>query len=111
LDNARQVITNARSRAALDSLEQIWAAIDSRGLATRFEIDLGDVSGLDYYTGLLFKVYVEGAGFRVGRGGRYDQLTSSFGCAEPAVGFVLDLDALTEVIARKDRNPLEELAR
>jgi ATP phosphoribosyltransferase regulatory subunit len=111
LNHARQVITNARSRAALDSLEQIWAAIDSRGLANRFEIDLGDVSGLNYYTGLLFKVYVEGAGFRVGRGGRYDQLTSSFGCAEPAVGFVLDLDALTQVIARKDPNALKGLAR
>ena len=85
--------------AALDLLEQVWCAIDSLGLAERFEIDLGDVSGLDYYTGLLFKIYVEGAGSRVGRGGRYDQLTSAFGRAEPAVGFVVDLDALTEVIA------------
>jgi ATP phosphoribosyltransferase regulatory subunit len=100
IDEARQVVTNARSRTALDRLEQIWNAIEVRGLADRFEIDLGDVSGLDYYTGLLFKVYVEGAGFRVGRGGRYDQLTSAFGGAEPAVGFVLDLDALTDVLAR-----------
>ena len=99
LDQARQVITNERSVAALDLLEQVWCAIDSLGLAERFEIDLGDVSGLDYYTGLLFKIYVEGAGSRVGRGGRYDQLTSAFGRAEPAVGFVVDLDALTEVIA------------
>lgn len=102
LDEARQVITNPRSRAALDRLEQIWDAIEARGLAELFEIDLGDVSGLDYYTGLLFKVYVEGAGFRVGRGGRYDQLTSAFGSAEPAVGFVLDLDALTDVLASAD---------
>jgi len=57
------------------------------------------VSGLDYYTGLLFKIYVEGAGSRGGLGGRYEQLTSAFGRAEPAVGFVVDLDALTEVIA------------
>ena len=101
LDEAKRVITNPRSRAALDSLEQIWSAIEARGLANRFEIDLGDVSGLDYYTGILFKVYVEGAGFRIGRGGRYDGLTSAFGRAEPAVGFVLDLDALTDVIARE----------
>ena len=72
--------------------------IESLGLADRFEIDLGDVSRLDYYTGLTFKIYVQGAGARVGSGGRYDRLTESFGRAEPAVGFVLDLDALTDVL-------------
>ena len=106
LDEARGVVTNPRSRAALDRLEQIWNFIEAEGLAGRFEIDLGDVSGLDYYTGLLFKIYIEGAGFRVGRGGRYDQLTSAFGPAEPAVGFVLDLDELTEVLAGDATNAL-----
>ncbi len=110
LNDARRVITNARSCAALDALERIWDEIELKGLTDRFEIDLGDVSGLDYYTGLLFKVYVEGAGARVGRGGRYDQLTSSFGKAEPAVGFVLDLDALTDVIARQSDNALNREA-
>ena len=37
----------------------------------------------------------DGAGASVGRGGRYDGLTGSFGRAEPAVGFVLNLDAFT----------------
>ena len=83
------------------SLEQLWTAIESLGLAGRFEIDLSDVSSLDYYTGLSLKVFVHGAGTSVGRGGRYDGLTGNFGRAEPAVGFVLNLDALTEVLARR----------
>ena len=70
-------------------------------LQDSFEIDLGDVSSLDYYTGLSLKVFVHGAGSSVGRGGRYDGLTGSFGRAEPAVGFVLNLDALTEVLGRR----------
>jgi len=45
---------------------------------------------------------VHGAGASVGRGGRYDGLTGSFGRPEPAVGFVLNLDALTEVLGDKD---------
>jgi ATP phosphoribosyltransferase regulatory subunit len=98
LSDARRLITNARSRAALDRLERLWSVIESLQLADRFEIDLGDVSRLDYYTGLTFKIYVSGAGTRVGSGGRYDGLTASFGRAEPAVGFVLELDALTEVL-------------
>jgi ATP phosphoribosyltransferase regulatory subunit len=98
---ARRLITNERSVAALDSLEELWTEIESLNLQNSFEIDLGDVSSLDYYTGLSLKIFVHGAGASVGRGGRYDGLTGSFGRAEPAVGFVLNLDALTEVLGRK----------
>jgi len=103
--NARELITNSRSVAALDSLEELWNEIESVGLHDAFEIDLGDVSSLDYYTGLSLKIFVHGAGTSVGRGGRYDGLTASFGRAEPAVGFVLNLDALTDVLGRKDSPP------
>ena len=101
IEAARRTITNQRSVAALDSLDELWTEIESLGLEDSFEIDLGDVSSLDYYTGLSLKVFVHGAGSSVGRGGRYDGLTGSFGRAEPAVGFVLNLDALTEVLGRK----------
>jgi len=104
LDAARKAIANERSAAALDSLERLWTALESLGLADCFEIDLSDVSSLDYYTGLSLKVFVRGAGTSVGRGGRYDGLTGNFGRPEPAVGFVLNLDALTEVLARRTRN-------
>ena len=97
---ARKAVTNKRSVAALDSLDELWTAIESLGLSERFEVDLGDVSSLDYYTGLSLKIFVHGAGTSVGRGGRYDGLTGSFGRSEPAVGFVLNLDALTEVLGR-----------
>ena len=101
IQTARHLITNARSVAALDSLDELWTEIESLGLQNSFEIDLGNVSSLDYYTGLSLKVFVHGAGTSVGRGGRYDGLTGSFGRSEPAVGFVLNLDALTEVLGRE----------
>jgi ATP phosphoribosyltransferase regulatory subunit len=101
IQSARGTITNARSVAALDALEELWTEIERLGIQNSFEIDLGDVSSLDYYTGLSMKVYVHGAGSSVGRGGRYDGLTGNFGRAEPAVGFVLNLDALTEVLGRR----------
>lgn len=96
---ARGLADNERSTAALDALAQLFDALDARELTGSFEIDLCDVSGHDYYTGLVFKVYVAGAGTRVGGGGRYDDLTANFGRREPAVGFALDLDALTEVLS------------
>ena len=108
LSGKREVLEEALALAADDgpvadalrALERTWQVIEAIGLAESFEVDLGDVSGLDYYTGLVFKIYVEGAGARVGGGGRYDELTANFGAREPAVGFVLDLDAVSEVLLR-----------
>lgn len=59
--------------------------------------DLGEVRGLDYYTGIHFEVFVSGAGRAVGAGGRYDDLMARFGRPMPAVGVSLDLDALAEL--------------
>jgi ATP phosphoribosyltransferase regulatory subunit len=100
LETSRRLITNPRSVEALCALDELWSVIERLGLSHAFEIDLGDVSGLDYYTGLTFKIYVEGAGSRLGGGGRYDGLTANFGRPEPAIGFMLDLNALTEVLMR-----------
>lgn len=101
LESARKVIRNERSLQALNAIGDLWTEIEALGLQDDFEIDLGDVPSLDYYTGLTMKIYVHGAGASVGRGGRYDGLTGNFGRAEPAVGFVLNLDALTDVVGRR----------
>ncbi len=101
---ARQVITNQRSRAALDRLENLWRTIEALSLSERFEIDLGDVSELDYYTAVNFKIYLRGAGVRIGGGGRYDHLTAKLGKSEAAVGFVIDLDALTDALLLRNQN-------
>jgi ATP phosphoribosyltransferase regulatory subunit len=110
LDEARRIITNPRSLAALTDLESLWRIIQALNLANFCDIDLGDVSGLDYYTGLTFKIYLAGAGARIGSGGRYDNLAANFGRPEPSVGFVLDLDALTDVLMRKESQTSGEVA-
>ncbi len=110
LDAARRRhLTNARSVAALDALAHLWDGLVCKGVANCFEIDLGDVSGLDYYTGVVCKMYVAGAG--VGSGGRYDDLTANFGRPEPATGFVLDLDALTDVKSKDEGGRITDEAQ
>lgn len=101
----QDLISNPRSLRALSALADLWQALETRGVSGLFEIDLGDVSSLDYYTGLSFKAFVSGAGSRVGGGGRYDSLIANFGAAEPATGFVLNLDGLTDVLLRKNNEP------
>ena len=43
---------------------------------------------------------------RLGSGGRYDNLTAKFGRSEPAVGFVVELDALAELLAKEEQSNL-----
>jgi ATP phosphoribosyltransferase regulatory subunit len=61
--------------------------------------DLGEVRGLDYYTGIHFELFVAGAGRAAGAGGRYDELMGRFGRAMPAVGVSLDIDTIAELPA------------
>ncbi len=105
LARAREVLRNERSRAAVDHLAAIYSTLVALGLEENFDIDLGDAGGLEYYTGLTFKVYAPDWGVEIGSGGRYDNLIASFGNAEPAVGFSFALDALIGAIsARGDKH-------
>ncbi|HKP12303.1 MAG TPA: ATP phosphoribosyltransferase regulatory subunit [Blastocatellia bacterium] len=99
INEARQFVTNARSVAALDELDRVCGIAEALGMDAYVDVDLGDVGGLDYYTGLTFKIYAPGLGTALGRGGRYDQLLANFGLAEPAVGFSLCLDWLAQLLA------------
>ena len=65
-------------------------------------IDLADVQGFRYHTGLGFAAYVEGHARAVGRGGRYDGIGAAFERGRPATGFSLDLRELVEL--RRDRH-------
>jgi len=101
LSEARALVTNAKSAAALDDIEHVYQIAEALGIDSFIDIDLGDVGGLDYYTGLTFKIYAGGLGAALGRGGRYDQLLAKFGYPEPAVGFSLCLDWLAQLVAPK----------
>jgi len=110
IENARGLVSNDKSRSALDDLQAIFEIATALDIDRYIEIDLGDVGGLDYYTGLTFHIYVPNLGVAVGGGGRYDQLIGNFGKAEPAVGFSLCLDWLAQQIVRrgKDKSLLSE---
>jgi len=93
----------APALAAVRELGAVAAALDEAGLRDRLAVDLGEVRGLDYYTGLVFRAYAPGLGFEVGGGGRYDALLARFGRPLPAVGFMLGLDRVALLLERQGR--------
>jgi ATP phosphoribosyltransferase regulatory subunit len=96
LEQAAQTAPQA-SRNGLEHLLALDAQLDSRERA-HIVYDLGEVRGLDYYTGIHFEIYIGGAGRAAGAGGRYDGLMGRFGRPMPAVGVALDLDTIAEVV-------------
>ena len=91
LDEAEDL---AGGSAALVYLRQLYAALCKAGYGDHIRFDLGMVHQIDYYTGLVFRGYVEGAGDAVLSGGRYDKLVEAFGREAPATGFAVDVDAV-----------------
>lgn len=77
--------------AYLRTLHQL---LTQAGYGEYIRFDLGLVHQIDYYTGVVFRGYVEGAGTAVLSGGRYDHLLESFGRPAQATGFAVDVDAV-----------------
>ena len=80
---------------ALSQLQ--WLAGHVRDAEVSF--DLADLSGYAYYSGVHFSIYAPGASDALARGGRYDEVGSVFGRKRPAVGFSLDVKAVSAVVA------------
>lgn len=91
LDEAEQL---AGSCDSLAYLRQIYSELEAAGYDEFVRFDLGLVHQIDYYTGVVFRGYVEGAGSPVLSGGRYDKLVERFGRPAEATGFAVDVDAV-----------------
>lgn len=79
---------------SLDHLRRLYGELSAAGYGDCVGFDLGLVHQLDYYTGLVFRGYAEGAGAPVLSGGRYDNLMEQFGRRAEATGFAVDVDAV-----------------
>ena len=94
LERAGAVVKNARSERALANLAEVHRLLRVYGLADSIILDLGEVRGFDYYSGVHFEGYVAGLGADICGGGRYDQMLSRFGYDCPATGFAFDVGRL-----------------
>jgi ATP phosphoribosyltransferase regulatory subunit len=101
LSGSVDVLAEARSRlagapepviAALDQLDKIVDALSNQSVT--IYLDLGDLAGYRYHTGIVFAAYKQGYGKALGNGGRYDNIGEAFGRARTATGFAFDLKSL-----------------
>ena len=91
LDEAEKL---AGACESIDHLRRLYDELSAAGYGSCVRFDLGLVHQIDYYTGLVFRGYAEGAGAPVLSGGRYDGLMEQFGRQAEAIGFAVDVDAV-----------------
>jgi ATP phosphoribosyltransferase regulatory subunit len=99
----------ARAKAVLPNLPEIAAALNEleqaanqlKTLAGNVGIDLAELRGYHYHSGMVFAAYHAGSHDAIALGGRYDDVGKSFGRARPATGFSMDLRQLHGLLVKR----------
>ena len=100
IQKAREILPKLDGIAiALDELSYL---VDLAGTA-KVTVDLADLRGYHYHSGVMFNAFVPGLPNAVARGGRYDHVGEAFGRARPATGFSLDLRELARLMPLAER--------
>lgn len=95
LDEARRQLPDFPGIGqALDDLASIASQL--QGKVANLCIDLAELRGYHYHSGVVFAAYAEGWANAIAQGGRYDEVGQAFGRARPATGFSMDLRSLCE---------------
>lgn len=101
----------ARARRELPDFPEITAALDSLQTASghlkvaSIGIDLADLRGYHYHSGMVFAAYHAGSHDAIALGGRYDDLGKSFGRGRAATGFSMDLRQLYRLLPARAELP------
>jgi len=96
----RRVLNEMKSRVkryedaltAVENLENILNLTIEENVTFQIRLEPGFARGLEYYTGMIFEIYVPEMNVALGGGGRYDKLLEIFGESTPAAGFALGID-------------------
>jgi ATP phosphoribosyltransferase regulatory subunit len=96
IERARALAWPDSVHAAFSQIEHTLAALAELAPARQLTIDLGDLRGFDYYTGMRFAAFATGAPEAILRGGRYDELIGRYGRPARATGFAIDLESIAQ---------------
>ncbi|MBQ8509929.1 MAG: ATP phosphoribosyltransferase regulatory subunit [Clostridia bacterium] len=88
---------------ALNYVKKLYELLKNAGYEEYIMVDMGMVHKFDYYTGLVFRGYIDNAGEPVLKGGRYDRLLASFDYDQPAIGFAVNVCAVADALIKSGK--------
>ena len=101
LEKAKTITQNETALNAIKHLEEVFELLKVYGLDKYVTVDLGMLSELDYYTGIIFQGYTYDVGEPIAGGGRYDKLIGQFGNDKASIGFCITIDILHQALKRQ----------
>jgi len=91
----RTVKNYAEAARAVENLGEILSLVAQASEKLNITVDAGFARGLEYYTGMIFEVYVPELDIALAGGGRYNRLVELFGGEPtPAVGVAHGIDRI-----------------
>lgn len=102
-DESQLFAKHENSVKALDELRVVAKYLKLLKSYDSVTLDMSLARGLDYYTGLIYEVVVEGSKVgSVGAGGRYDQLVGMFGTSDiPCIGMSIGIERIFVLLEEK----------
>ena len=94
LEQLRPLCVSEQAVTALGELQGLYLLLRDTELADRVYFDFSLVNDMNYYSGIVFRGFLEGIPQSVLAGGQYDKLMKRMGRRAGAVGFALYLDLL-----------------
>lgn len=88
------LLTGEEERETCRQLRQVYTILKDSGYEKQVQVDLSLGNDLKYYSGVVFKGYIEGIPTAVLSGGQYDKLLRKMGRKSRAIGFALYTDLL-----------------
>ena len=101
LDEAKRYVNNETSLLAIEHLKQVYELLKIYGYEDYVSFDLGMLSELTYYTGIIFRAVTYEVGEPVANGGRYDELICQYGKAAASIGFSINVDFVLLALNRQ----------
>ncbi|MFX0140695.1 MAG: histidine--tRNA ligase, partial [Candidatus Hodarchaeota archaeon] len=96
IDQASKLLSDyEESMKSLENLKELIKYSEIFNVSKYLDLNLGFARGLEYYTGMIFEIFIPKLDIAVGGGGRYDRLIEIFGGdPTPAVGCALGIDRI-----------------
>ena len=94
LELLEKVLTTREEQLALQQLKNLWKILEAAGCGDAVRLDFSVGNNMRYYSGVVFRGYLEGIPASILSGGQYDKLPRKMGRNAKAIGFAVYLDLL-----------------
>ena len=103
LPEIKKTLCGMVSDASISELECLSAALENSSCSDMISIDFSVVNDMNYYSGIVFKGFVNDIPSSILSGGQYDKLMEKMGRTSSAIGFAVYLDMLERMDENEEK--------